>query len=134
MLERIAVTRAEGVRGDYRGMFNPRGRNRRQVTVMAVESWREALVDLGTDVPWQERRVNLMIEGIDLFDTARARLRFAGGVVLDIVMECDPCFRMDRVAPGLKAALTPRWRGGICARVAGDGDVAIGDEVGIERI
>ena len=47
--------------------------------------------------------------------------------------ECDPCSRMDEVAPGLKAALMPFWRGGVLAKVLDDGEIAVGDEIRIEE-
>jgi MOSC domain-containing protein YiiM len=39
---------------------------------------------------------------------------------------------MDELAPGLRAALTPDWRGGVTGRVIADGTIAVGDEVRIE--
>ena len=132
VLEAAPVTFAEGVLGDYRGALKP-GRNRRQVTVMALADWEAALADLGVEVPWQERRVNLLVDGLDLFETTGSRLVFAGGVELQVTVECDPCRKMELVASGLEAALTPRWRGGVCTRVIGEGQLAIGDEVRIER-
>ena len=40
---------------------------------------------------------------------------------------------MDEIRPGLTAALTPDWRGGVLGRVVQDGEIAVGDEVRIER-
>jgi len=50
-----------------------------------------------------------------------------------VTCECDPCSRMEELAPGLKAALMPDWRGGVLGRVISDGDIVIGDEVRIEQ-
>ncbi|SFS00162.1 MOSC domain-containing protein [Sphingomonas jatrophae] len=125
------VTLMEGIVGDFRGGLKP-GRNKRQVTVMRAEDWHAALAELGADVAWQERRVNLLVEGIALENMTGATLRFAGGVVLEITGECDPCFRMEAVHPGLEAALTPHWRAGVCTRVTAEGRLAPGDEVRLE--
>jgi len=35
--------------------------------------------------------------------------------------------------PGLRAALTPDWRGGFLGRVTRDGEIAVGDEIRIVR-
>jgi MOSC domain-containing protein YiiM len=115
-----------------RGALKP-GRNKRQVTVMAAEDWRDALHDLGATVPWEQRRVNLLVEGLQLPDTTGARIVFASGLTLEVTGECDPCSRMEQVAPGLKAVLMPRWRGGVTTRVIASGPIAVGDEVRIER-
>jgi MOSC domain-containing protein YiiM len=131
-LDHAEITIAMGVPGDFRGMRKPNSRNRRQVTVMAAEAWQLALAELGVDVPWEHRRVNLMVEGLALQHTTGARLVFASGLVLEITGECDPCRRMDDIAPGLEAALRPDWRGGVTTRVAEGGPVEIGDQVRIE--
>lgn len=131
-LDRVEVTTGEGVRGDFRGAFRPGGRNRRQVTVMAVECWQDALADLGTHIKWEERRVNLLVEGLALEGITGARIVFASGLTLEVTGECDPCSRMEQVAPGLKAALLPNWRGGVTTRVIEGGPIELGDDVRIE--
>ncbi|UAK23911.1 MOSC domain-containing protein [Sphingomonas nostoxanthinifaciens] len=126
------VTVAEGVHGDFRGSLKP-GRNKRQVTAMAAEDWAAALADLGADVPWEQRRVNLLVEGLALRETKGARIVFDTGLVLEVTGECDPCSRMEEVAPGLKAALLPGWRGGVTTRVIESGPIRVGMEVRIDR-
>lgn len=125
------VTVLAGVEGDHRGALKP-GRNRRQVTVLAAEGWRDALALIGADIPWQERRANLLVEGLALRETAGARLVFPSGLVLMVTGECDPCERMNALAPGLMAALTPFWRGGVTTRVIEGGPIRVGDAVTIE--
>src|SRR6187402_609834 len=98
-LDHVEVTVAEGVHGDFRGALKP-GRNKRQVTVMAAEGWRDTLHDLGAEVPWYQRRVNLLVEGLSLQETAGARILFESGLVLEVTGECDPCTRMEEIAPG----------------------------------
>jgi MOSC domain-containing protein YiiM len=130
-LPQVDVTVAEGVRGDFRGALKP-GRNKRQVTVMAVEGWRDTLRDLNAHVDWEQRRVNLLVEGLALERTTGARIVFSSGLTLEVTGECDPCSRMEEVAPGLKAALVPHWRGGVTTRVIEGGPLTLGDEVRIE--
>jgi MOSC domain-containing protein YiiM len=52
-------------------------------------------------------------------------------LVIEITGECDPCSRMEALQPGLRAALTPDWRGGFLGRVIEDGEIAVGDEIRI---
>jgi MOSC domain-containing protein YiiM len=128
----VDVTVAEGVHGDYRGSLKP-GRNKRQVTVMAVEAWNDALAEIKDPVSWEQRRVNLLVEGLALEGITGARIRFASGLVLEVTGECDPCSRMEEVATGLKGALLPHWRGGVTTRVIEGGRLEVGDQVRIEH-
>lgn len=132
VLEAVEVSTAEGVRGDYRGALKP-GRNRRQVTVMTAEGWRDALADLGTVIAWEQRRANLLVDGLVLVEATGMRLRFGEGLVLEVTGQCDPCSRMEEIAPGLRGALLPKWRGGVTALVIEGGRIAVGDEVRIEE-
>jgi MOSC domain-containing protein YiiM len=40
---------------------------------------------------------------------------------------------MDEAAPGLRAIMTPAWRGGIYAEVLDDGLIQVGDDVAWEE-
>ena len=131
-LDQADVTVEEGLHGDFRGSLKP-GRNRRQVTVMAAEGWRNALRELDAAVSWEQRRVNLLVEGLELERTEGARILFDSGLVLEVTGECDPCSRMEEVAPGLKAVLLPHWRGGVTTIVIESGPIRVGDNVRIER-
>jgi MOSC domain-containing protein YiiM len=131
-LDHADVTVAQGLRGDFRGSLKP-GRNRRQVTVMAAEAWRDALRELDYAVPWEQRRVNLLVEGLELERSEGARIIFDSGLVLEVTGECDPCSRMEEIALGLKAVLLPHWRGGVTTRVIDAGPIRVGDNVRIER-
>jgi MOSC domain-containing protein YiiM len=130
-LEAVDVTVREGVHGDFRGSLKP-GRNKRQVTVMAIEGWRDALAELNTFVPWEQRRVNLLVEGMALEGINGARIIFSCGLVLEVTGECDPCSRMEEIAPGLKGVLLPHWRGGVTTRVIEEGRLSVGDTIRIE--
>jgi MOSC domain-containing protein YiiM len=131
-LDHADVTAEQGVQGDFRGSLKP-GRNKRQVTVLGAEGWFQALRELGTPVPWEQRRVNLLIEGLALEQSLGARIVFDSGLTLEVTGECDPCSRMEEVATGLKAVLLPHWRGGVTTRVLESGPIRVGDNVRIER-
>lgn len=133
-LDDVHVSIEAGVSGDFRGAVKPGGRGKRQVTVMSRASWDAAMADLGRDdLDWSVRRVNLLTDGIALPREPGAVVHLGPDVALQVTGECDPCSRMETIAPGLKAALTPEWRGGLLCRVIAGGDIALGDTVRIEE-
>jgi MOSC domain-containing protein YiiM len=52
-----------------------------------------------------------------------------GDLVLEVTQETQPCHLMDEAHFGLRAALKPDWRGGVCCRVVEGGTIRIGDRV-----
>ena len=108
-LAEAEVTREGGVADDFRGRPG-----RRQVTVLSLESWQAAGRELGRELPWTARRANLLVSGVDL---AAAGVLRIGEVELEVTGETAPCERMEEACPGLRAALTPGWRGGVTCRV-----------------
>ncbi len=134
----VSVTVAEGVHGDIRGaLASTKKTRKRQVSLMEAESWAAALDDLGLapeDRPeWQSRRANLLVEGLRLPREAGKIIAIGATLRIETTVETEPCERMEALLPGLKAALMPDWRGGVCGRVLTDGDIAIGDQVRIEE-
>jgi MOSC domain-containing protein YiiM len=123
MLERAAIARAGGLAGDFRGVSRTR-----QVTVLFAEDWRAACAALGREVDWTVRRANVLVSGVanpaaagGLLTIGSARIRIRG--------ETAPCAKMDKAEQGLRAALTPDWRGGVFGVVELDGEAALGDSV-----
>jgi MOSC domain-containing protein YiiM len=131
-VQSVAVTPETGITGDYRGAMRG-GPYKRQVTLIEREDWDAAMAEIGRAIPWQERRSNLLVEGIDLPQVAGFRLRIGVDVVLQVTRETDPCDRMEALASGMRAALTPDWRGGVCTFVISGGTIAVGDTVTIEE-
>lgn len=119
------ITVESGIDGDARGR-----KPDRQVTVLFRESWQEACRELGAELPWVTRRANLLIEGVPAPQRAGGKIRI-GDVTLAIMLETDPCYLMEKAHAGLKAALTPNWRGGVCCSVVSGGSVRVGDTVSI---
>ncbi|MBB5713992.1 MOSC domain-containing protein YiiM [Sphingomonas aerophila] len=132
VLTEATVTVEAGITGDFRGAVKPGGKGRRQVTLMERGDWDAAMRELGHSLPWQERRVNLLVDHLDLPQVPGALIRVGADVVLEVTVECDPCHRMDRIIPGLFAALMPDWRAGACTRVKQGGRIAVGDLIRIE--
>lgn len=132
-----AVTRAAGIQGDSRGVVRQGKVPRRQIALIEAESWAAALEELalmpGTELPWYARRANLCVSGLRLPREAGRIIAIGATCRIETTMECDPCSRMDEIAPGLMAALTPDWRGGVLGRVLDDGEISVGDEVRIEE-
>jgi MOSC domain-containing protein YiiM len=118
-----SVSVEAGIGGDARGR-----KIDRQVTVLFRESWDDACRDLGVTLPWTTRRANLLVEGITPPQKTGGNLKI-GDVVLKVMLETDPCMLMERAHEGLKAALTPDWRGGVCCKVVSGGDIKLGDAV-----
>lgn len=130
VIERARVTPETGIAGDFRGAMKGKP-YKRQVTLIERGDWDAAMAEVGHSIGWQERRANLLVDGIDLPQTKGVRLRIGAEVILEITRETDPCERMEALAGGLRAALTPDWRGGACAMVITGGDIAIGDRIEI---
>src|SRR4051812_48072687 len=91
----LAVPRAEAVPGTGLQGDQKRGQ-RRQVTLLAAESWEAATKELGVDAPPSSRRANVVVRGLDLAETIGKRLR-VGPVLIRVYGETDPCEMMDRV-------------------------------------
>ena len=138
-VQHVQVTRQSGIAGDCRGTAREGKAPRRQVSLIEAESWAAALADLradaeadfGGDIAWSERRANLLVEGIRLPRRAGAIIAIGPSLRIETTMECDPCSRMEDLQSGLRAALTPDWRGGVLGRVIADGEIAVGDSVTI---
>ena len=114
-----------GVSGDARGV-----RAGRQVTVVFREGWQAACRDLGVALPWTTRRANLLVEGVEV--PREGKCLIIGPVVLEVTQETQPCQVMEAAHRGLRAAMTPEWRGGVCCRVLKGGTVRVGDRVDVE--
>ncbi len=109
--ERAQITEEAGLLPDHRGKPG-----KRQITVMSLTAWQAACDELGVALPWYERRANLLVDELPLYQSTGRQIRI-GEVLLEITGETDPCARMDEVQPGLFAALQPHWRGGVNCRV-----------------
>ena len=119
----VAIAVESGVDGDFRGRVQ-----KRQVTVLSKDAWNAACAQLGSEIPWTTRRANLLVDGVSLENTDGMVLR-VGEVELRITCETGPCHRMEEQYAGLRAAMTPDWRGGVGCTVIVAGTVRLGDKV-----
>ena len=131
-VDHVAVTAAEGVRGDFRGgLAATKPGRRRQVSLIEAESVTAAMAEAGAVLEWSDCRRNLLVQGLRLPREEGLRVQIGDSLVLEITGECDPCERMDALHEGLRAAMTPDWRGGFLGRVIEDGEIAVGDDIRI---
>ena len=131
-VETVLVTAAEGVHGDYRGaLAATKPGRKRQVSLIEADSVAAAFAECGALLDWSDCRRNLLVEGLRIPREPGTCVAIGERLVTEITDECDPCERMDALHEGLRAALTPDWRGGFLGRVVEDGEIAVGDEVRI---
>lgn len=131
VVDHATVTLEGGIAGDYRGAMKGKP-YKRQVSLIEAGDWDAAMAEVGHSIPWEQRRANLLVEGFDLPQIVGARLRIGADVVLEVRDETNPCERMEALAEGLRAALTPDWRGGVLTMVIHPGKIAVGDPIRIE--
>ena len=131
-LEHVAVSVAEGVHGDFRGArASLKPRRKRQVSLIEAECVTAAMAETGAALDWSDCRRNLLVSGLRLPREEGIRVQVGASLIIEITCECDPCERMEALHRGLRAALTPDWRGGFLGRVIEDGEIAVGDEIRI---
>ena len=123
--EAAELVAGRGLRGDA-----TQG-GRRQVTIMSLDRWRALTAHLPGPPAPAVRRANLLVDDVDL-DHSRGRVLRIGDARVRIFGETRPCHQMDEACPGLQAALSPPWGGGVFGEVIGSGSIAVGSQVSWE--
>jgi MOSC domain-containing protein YiiM len=121
-LQQAQVSPAQGIEGDFK-----RKPGKRQITVLSVKQWQLACNEINANLPWTIRRANLLVDGIEFCDAMLGKRLKIGDIELQIMAETEPCHKMDEQSQGLRAALTPNWRGGVCCQVISGGEINTGD-------
>lgn len=122
--EHTCITSDAGLEKDFR-----RPPSDRQVTVLSSIQWQQACNELDVELPWTARRANLLVDKIEFSENMLGKFIVIGDLILEITGETDPCKKMDQFHQGLKQALTPNWRGGVCCKVLHGGSIQVGDKV-----
>jgi MOSC domain-containing protein YiiM len=123
-LEELRTTRVtveRGIDGDARG-----AKLDRQVTVLFREGWEAACRELNLSLAWTTRRANIFVEGLQFPHETGWKL-VIGDVLLEVTEETAPCMLMEQAQRGLRKAMIPDWRGGVCTRVIAGGQISLGD-------
>ena len=120
----VSITKEDGIIGDYHGKSRTA-----QITLLSKKAWDDANYEIGSDLSWEARRSNILIDKIDLKDSIGKLIKLGDDVVLEITGECKPCNLMEKTKKGLFKALEKDWRGGVETIVARPGTLKIGDEV-----
>ena len=124
-INKTKISKDYGIDGDARG--RKRGR---QVTILFEDDWFDACKDINEKLHWTTRRANLFVRGLS-GPQKEGNIINIGTVKLKICAETDPCDVMEKAKSGLRKALEPLWRGGVCCEVLHGGYISIGDEVKI---
>jgi MOSC domain-containing protein YiiM len=106
-----------------------------EVTFVQAEALEEIERQTDIDLSGGQHRRNLVVCGGDVHDLLNSRFRI-GGAVFEGTRPRPPCRYIEELndEDGLMRALGG-GRGGICARVAEPGELAVGDEIeGIEEM
>lgn len=119
----VVCQAGRGIEGDR--FFDYRPGYKGQITFFAWETVSEVCAAFAAFSGGPEAfRRNVIIEGLDLNELIGSVFRL-GGLLLEGVEECRPCYWMDQaVGPGAEAFL--RGRGGLRARILEGGEVRVG--------
>lgn len=124
--EHAEISANDGLYGDYRSRPGSR-----QITLLSTEQWQIACLEIGIDLPWTARRANLLVDGIQFDQSYLGKVIRFNQVELLICAETEPCRKMDQYHQGLRQALTPDWRGGVCCKVLTGGVINVGEQLAI---
>ncbi len=124
--ESANVSVEHGIEGDYRSRPGSR-----QVTVMTAKQWHLACQQIDVELPWTIRRANILISDWEFSQSDIGKIILIGNVKLQICAETEPCRKMDQQHDGLRKALEPDFRGGVCCKVLSSGTIRCSDSVSI---
>ncbi len=124
-INEVKVTKALGLT-----LGLPRRPSARQVTLLSIEQWQQACKTLNIELPWTARRANLLICGLQFNAQHIGKVIHVGQLQLLITGETEPCFKMDKVHPGLSAVLD-NFSAGVTCKVLNDAAIQVGDTIHI---
>jgi MOSC domain-containing protein YiiM len=102
-------------------------RDNHDLTLVEAEAVEALAREHGIELGQGEPRRQVVTRGISLNDLVGKRFS-VGGVECEGEELCHPCRHMEKLTePGVLKGLVNR--GGLCARVLGEGEIAVGDPV-----
>ena len=119
--ERVSVVAGRGIEGDRKFDSN------HDLTLVEAEALERLTEDTGIELGPGESRRQVMTRGVSLNELLGKRFRVGE---LECVGEelCEPCDHLQSLTqPGVLRGLV--HRGGLCAEVVSDGEIAVGDSV-----
>lgn len=105
----------------FEGCIHARPGGKRQI--LLVDSETLAAFGLSPGI----LRENITTVGLNTAELKPEQRLVIGNAILEVTIPCEPCFRMDEIRTGLRAALENR-RGVLC-RVIEGGQIATGDAI-----
>lgn len=131
-VESVDAVAGRGLRGDryFRGTGYYSGFDDCEVTFIEAEAVETIREEEGIDLGDGRHRRNIVVSGVDVHELLEARFS-VGDAVFEGTRPRPPCAHVEDVAgeDGVARSLK-HDRGGICAHVVENGEIAVGDEVG----
>jgi MOSC domain-containing protein YiiM len=130
-VERVRAIAGVGLEGDRyateNGRYSADLKVDRHITLIEAEVIESLAVDSGIDLAPGETRRNVTTRGVRLNELVGRRFRI-GPVECEGTRLCEPCqYLTDLVGKPILAPLV--HRAGLRARILGDGEIALGDQV-----
>ena len=123
-VDSVEITTEHGLKGDSRGKPG-----RRQISIQSDESWTGICKKLKKDLPWTDRRANILVEGLEFNEEHIGKLLKIGNVALVVCMEIGQLSQESDAIDGLTDELLGDFRGGICCKVVTPGTITVGDAI-----
>ncbi len=98
----------------------------RGITFISARQWEDVTREVGTVLIWHARRANVLVDCGSMEPLIGKEVRL-GEMRIRIQGETQPCGLMDKIRPGLRAALTPDCRGGVHGEILKGGSFSVGD-------
>ena len=118
-VDQVQAVAEKGIEGD-----RAYGRTKRQVLLVSSQ----VLDSLGLEPG--DVRENITVDDLDVDNLEPGTILKIGSAELQITKPCEPCWKMDRIRPGLQAQL--EGQRGMLARVIKSGQIASGDSILIQ--
>lgn len=118
-VDKLSAVAGKGLEGDQ--SF---GRTNRQVLLVNIQNLHQLELSPGMV------RENVTIAGLEIDELASGTRLHIGQSQFEITGPCEPCWKMDRIRPGLQSEL--QGMRGVLAKVLKSGQISVGDTIRIQ--